>query len=272
MSMRSVSSTRPRSGDGDTSPKRSQGDETRWIHLVQSSDGKTDEVFISRIDDAWAYQMRVARQNGGWVVAELRVFPFAAISQLCAAQETIDDWDGFVPQGGLTARHLRRIPFRGGPISGLRQLDSCCDELARTYRERQRLAAELKRWRRTRTRFISTYTRRAEAAQRLARIAASYVQVRKMGSRRSNAEVARLLGLRVNQVRDAIHVARRKGLLSPTLKQGSAGGELTPRALDLLKADNAFATTARQIIDSTVQKIRAEMRGKAKTRQNYGGF
>src|SRR5678816_3153782 len=71
---------------------------------------------------------------------------------------------------------------------------------------------------------------------RLAWIARCYVEALRRGSRRQNADVARQLHLSEPQVRDSVLWARRKGLLSKTEKQGLPGGELTPRAIELLKS------------------------------------
>src|SRR5262249_7365956 len=69
---------------------------------------------------------------------------------------------------------------------------------------------------------------------RLASIAQSYVQASAMGSKRQNAHVAARLNMTIAQVRDAIHWARKKGLLSETRGRGVPGGELTPKAIALL--------------------------------------
>ena len=125
--------------------------------------------------------------------------------------------------GGLTARHLRQISFRrvGDP------------HMARAWR---RMKNELQRhWDRNRRGL-------GRGDVRLARIAQRYVAALTRGSRTQNADVARQLRITNAQVRDAIHRARKQGLLSPTGKQGVPGGELTSRALEILeRASDAAA-------------------------------
>ena len=74
--------------------------------------------------------------------------------------------------------------------------------------------------------------------ERYARIAAAYVARVEAGSRHAGADVASASRgtLSAAQVRDAIHTARGRGLLTPTTKQGRPGGQLTPRAEALLRA------------------------------------
>jgi CRP-like cAMP-binding protein len=91
----------------------------------------------------------------------------------------------------------------------------------------------------TRQRDALLTRREARGDVRLARIANYYVEASSRGSRTQNADVAKQLAMTPSQVRDAVHRARLQGLLSFTAKQGVAGGELTPKALELLRAQPA---------------------------------
>jgi hypothetical protein len=74
---------------------------------------------------------------------------------------------------------------------------------------------------------------------RYARIAAAYVARVETGSRHALADVASASRgtLSIAQVRDAIHTARQRGLLTPTTQQGRPGGQLTRPAEHLLRAE-----------------------------------
>ncbi len=74
---------------------------------------------------------------------------------------------------------------------------------------------------------------------RYAHIAAAYVARIQAGSRRALADIASASrgALSVAQVRDAVHAARRRGLLTATTTQGRPGGQLTRRAEAILRAE-----------------------------------
>jgi len=65
-----------------------------------------------------------------------------------------------------------------------------------------------------------------------AHVAAAYVAA--LNSRAPNEAVAEQLHLSTSRVRDLLHEARRRLLLT-TLGRGKAGGELTEKALKLLE-------------------------------------
>lgn len=200
-----------------------------------------------RLDGGWAYHMRLARQNGCWVVTQLRVFPCSDDLDLKRVEgDTADEASQSageaaprraqarslqkqpvpVPPGGLTARHLRQIPFgKHTVMAGLNSLTAAANAIADVYRQR---------------------AIQAHGDVRLARIAHAYVKALSRGSLRPNEDVAAQLGIRkASQVRDAIHMARRKGLLSSTRKRGVPGGELTAKAIELLRAESPPASVRR---------------------------
>jgi hypothetical protein len=210
---------------------------------------ENEATAVGQIEVGWAYEMHLLRQNGCWVVTQLRVFPGSdnlnlqilfnrtlysiELGDADEAARWARELAHFVlsrprqelpvpvQPGGLTARHLRRVPFgRHAPAAMLKGLDAASRKIADSYR---RLAA------------------RGGGDVKLARIAGLYAEALKRRSKRQNADVARQLGMKVSQVRDAIHLARRKGLLSSTRKQGVPGGELTPRAVEMLQIAESTA-------------------------------
>lgn len=122
-----------------------------------------------------------------------------------------------IPAGGLTARQLRQIKFNGS-ISPLKKLVKAAKAIANAYNE---------------TAQDDAY----DKDLRLAKIAAVYVDVLLHRSPKANADCAERLGLSPSQVRDAIHKARVRKLLTPSRGQGYAGGELTSTARALLEGD-----------------------------------
>lgn len=202
---------------------------------------------VGRIAGGWAYEMQLERQNGCWVVSQLRVFPDPGddldlerlLDQTKFWMEVgMADWAAdwarelarfararpqqqvaaHVPVGGLTARGLRRIPF--GKVNRVhtaagRVWPRMAKSLRRSYDRQNRLG---------------------RGDVRLARIARLYVQALEGRSRTPTVDVARQVRMKDSQVRDATHLARRRGLLSATRKQGRPGGELTAKAVELLKS------------------------------------
>src|SRR5262249_45112408 len=137
-----------------------------------------------------------------------------------------------VPPGGLTTRLLRKVPLRRGcQFDGLRSLDALCEKIARIRRVQkgaQNKVNALKKVIAERSaRRISRRARGWLGEANLVRIAFVYVNALGRGSRKANIDTAESLKLETWQVRDAIHHARRKGLLSATRTQGAGGGELT---------------------------------------------
>ena len=168
---------------------------------------------LGRIDPGWVYAMQLRVENGRWVVAELRVFPESDLLNRERMKRFVAESLDFssIPLGGLTARQLRRIPFRQ-PAESVHSL------------MKEALA-------------IVTQSARKNKALNLVRTAAVYVHLLRQHSRRPTADCARRLGLPVSRVRDAIHQARARKLLTGSDGQGSPGGELTAEALALLEPE-----------------------------------
>jgi hypothetical protein len=171
----------------------------------------------------WAYAMQIRMEQGRWVVAALRVFPEAELldSNRMKYLKSGPITDRAIPPGGLTARQLRQISFQE-PLAPYNGLMKAAKKIADQYK----------------------ITSPQTSDYDLARIAEIYVDVLRRGSRRSNQDRAKRTGLSPSQVRDAIHKARARGLLTPSRGQGFAGGELTPTAADLLKDGHLKAMAA----------------------------
>jgi hypothetical protein len=176
-----------------------------------------------RFAAGWAYLIWIDLQNSVWIVSGLQVFPepddwrgrvitFAHVRAFLEASTHYTEKE-LIPPGGLTARILRRLPFRGLELMNL--LMARAGEIAALY-SRPPIG---------------------QALERRAQIAAAYIEALKTGSRKPNEAVAKRLGLKTTAVRDAVHRARRDGLLTQTVRaghQGVYGGELTQKAIDLL--------------------------------------
>lgn len=173
-----------------------------------------DDIWsLGQLESDWIYAMRFRTQNGRWVVGELRVFPNSKLLNSKRVERWLAEPLEFVqeiPLGGLTARQLRRIPF-GKPIAAMDGLMKAARAIAQHYRKS------------------------GDRDLKLLPIAEAYVACLRRRSRRPTADCAQQMGLSGSQVRDAVHQARKQGLLTSSRGQGFAGGELTPRALALLQ-------------------------------------
>jgi hypothetical protein len=188
----------------------------------------------------WIAAYRIAAADGPPVIAELRVFPAEA------GRPGRGRWSGEVlgtrshaPRGGITVRLLRRLrpgqPLRF--VSGLLQrLRTEAPETARALGWTLPPAPtppSLPRPRRGRPGRTDLF---------YARVAAEYVHAVQAGSPYPVADLARRRRQPPARVRDMIHTARRRGLLSPH-RRGVRGGELTDRANALLSGTGPPAPT-----------------------------
>jgi hypothetical protein len=78
---------------------------------------------------------------------------------------------------------------------------------------------------------------RRDRLRRLAATAALYVEAIGAGRRDPNESVAEAQGRPMRAVRDDIYAARREGLLTGSVRRGRPGGQLTPRAHEILGSD-----------------------------------
>lgn len=189
---------------------------------------KRQGLWSSLIRPPWVFEFRmVPNSRGAPVIAELRV-------SLLPDRE--------LPEPGLTTRALRSFSTteaesiaRGWPklLVGSKHWPSrrrptpseVFEELGEEYAgfDSRMLGA-------TRT------GKRGHSDLLYAQLAAEYVALVESGSKKPLAELARRHGLKHATVADRIRTARdpKRGLLTPS-PRGRPGGELTRRALDLLR-------------------------------------
>lgn len=134
---------------------------------------------------------------------------------------------------GITARMLSRMPL--GQI--------LTEARAFMYREQRSLQKALPAERRTVVpEIVAELSRRpgrkGKSDLPYVEIAAEYVDLLSR-SRSPIQELAKSRQLRASRARNIVHEARRRGLLSSPGQTGSAGGQLTQKALDLLKTPTA---------------------------------
>lgn len=236
-------------------------------HVLRRSGGNvpvSNLWFEVDIDDGWRAAFRlVPYANGEPVVAEIRVFPAdewpdrapgtwrAEYLGLRAMDRTVtegaEDGRRFPNIGqGVTAQLLRKVPLR----SVQRVRKSFAEQIGRVVGRQYeavtkdgmdpQVATALQRLHTSGFRSGPTAVaaeRRADAWPdlRYAQLAAAYVERIDAGSRSPIADIARQAkDLSAAQVRDAIHTARKRGLLSETRKRGVPGGQLTAVARALL--------------------------------------
>jgi hypothetical protein len=185
----------------------------------------------------WAYAL-FARHDDRDVLVELRIFPgtghrypFLDDYDHATAPE-IGTWSGSrgdlvdMPADGITARLLRDIRLT--------------DLTARMQRERYVIEFMHGMRDRMRTRDARDVPVRPGRAGKpdiyYARWARRYVE--RLSARSPIAELAAEHGLKPEQVRDVIHEARVRELLTKG-SRGKAGGALTEKALKLLKSNEA---------------------------------
>lgn len=181
------------------------------------------------VADRWRAAFRLMESDDTFVVAEVRLFPrdefpgrphgewraskLGLLAGLLAGErKSGNKHASFAPLGsGITARLLREIPFA----------------------EHIRFAGHVPQRNRPEADELKDGPRRGRSDLFYARLAASYAARTDAGSRRPVADVARTVKMSTAQVRDAIHTARQRGLLTKAAA-GRPGGALTPRGAALL--------------------------------------
>ena len=197
-------------------------------------------VFEVDLADGWVCAYRMADQGGQSVVAELRIHPKGEDA----------------PQGGLTTRLLRRVKLGEhaaaitarlrGMASGGTPLEERTTHIpaapGRASQKRITFGpedfdrdiaeglgfSEPPRERRP--------GRPGKSDREYAELAREYVEALESGSRRPTADVARKAHrfTDASHIRDGLHEARKRGLLTRPQTKGKAGGILTDRARALL--------------------------------------
>jgi hypothetical protein len=161
----------------------------------------------------WWVDAELELRDGALIVRSVRLQPYGTAARPDGAMI------GPTPEGGMTAEVLRSVP-----LAKLRNM------LLEHPRAREMLSAT----------YGSEHVAALEAARRPGRAgrddvfyagwAAEYVDA---GSSKPNAKLAERHGLDVATIREFVHEARRRDLLTKGVP-GKAGGALTPKAKKLL--------------------------------------
>lgn len=173
------------------------------------------------------------RDFPGWVF-ELELDADGTVRQLTVTPSTVQQgtdegaavYPGTAPAGGVTARMLRRVPL-GAISEGLRK-----DVVGRV--------AQVKSDRVAQAEWVSDFDenrrpgRRGRSDRFYAELALAYVAL--LPSAAPVAELAAARHLSTSQMRGLLHEARTRKLLT-TPPQGRSGGQLTPKARELLEED-----------------------------------
>jgi hypothetical protein len=188
------------------------------------------------IDREWMAASRLAVQDGQLVVAEVRVFPRENRKKAVPGRWSADvlGTKAPVPRGGVTARVLRRVRVAEHSKRTQEVVDSLVKDSGPWLFEPDRSLGALGLMPSDQAR-----PRPARKAGRpdqfYAKLAADYVQRIQGGARHPIKAMAGRRRVRAQTMRDWIHEARARGLLTAGA-QGRAGGQLTPLADRVLKS------------------------------------
>ncbi|MDP8975154.1 MAG: hypothetical protein M3N28_02075 [Actinomycetota bacterium] len=179
--------------------------------------------------DGWYVSAIFLEEEGQLVMAELKVFPGPGSRSdgRRGARRKPGDWSGRqdalreVPDGGVSARLLRCIR-----LTDLQQL--VMSELPATSGASGQP---------TRSARVGRPGSAGRPDRQYAEWAFRYAKKLAEGSRSPIKDLAAEHGRSPGQVRDLIHDARVRGLLSKE-RQGRAAGSLTPKAIQLLRGDD----------------------------------
>jgi hypothetical protein len=198
-----------------------------------------------RVDpqECWLALYRIELQEGQLVVAEIRIVPWPRVAvELKGLREGAPVITA-IPDGGISARALRRLQIGQALKLGREWLEG--------HFKVDALRARDPRWFRVTTPASHGITaemleaprrpgRRGRGDLFYAEIVALYVEAVEAGSPHPVQEVRRRLEEERNQpyteasVRALIHQGRQRGLLTRS-PRGVAGGQLTPKAHDVLR-------------------------------------
>jgi hypothetical protein len=181
------------------------------------------------LGDGWVAAYRLTAEGSQAVVAELRVFPgdlghLPGLGDANVAESP--------PMGGLTTRIARDA----AAIKPARELGH--DHLAAFDRAKNREEVRRHgRYLKTRAPLLDTEPRRPGRRGRndefYADIALRYWLLMADGNSTPTAALARQMSYSPQRIRDLVHEARSRGLLTKS-PPGRAGGELTPKTQELL--------------------------------------
>lgn len=183
----------------------------------------------------WMAAYRLVPQAGSVVIGEARLFPAEPITPGALHQRDPGRWAGEfmgdeapVPRGGLTARLLRQLrPGEHSTYIG-QILEASRARYGRRPPFREAFYESAEKPRRQRRR-----SRKGRDDVFLAQLARDYVRAVESGDTKPRITVARRWRSTPTEIRDALHQARRRGLLAGA-RHGKRGGILTASALALL--------------------------------------
>jgi hypothetical protein len=182
------------------------------VYRERRADGSCEYVVSFVNVQGFRAEMRLALQGGRLVVSELHVTPEG----------------GALPPGGITSRLLRYIPVHAHVQRVRREdlesvvLGTELEELLRAFDT----PAPAPR--------ASGPGRRPVATETLLDVADAYARAVKARSAHPTRDAAAALDMKMVRVRDYVHRARIRGLLTPS-PQGRPGGTLTPIARAMLQ-------------------------------------
>lgn len=190
-------------------------------------------VEVPIIDTRWTSALRLALQDGHLVVAEVRVFPNEPNRKQAGLWSYQEIGVGAkVPRGGLKTKLLRKVKLGAYAKSARQVVESLTKRLAE-YLEQAPAAVVPEVYRALRLPAAPPARRRGRPDKFYAHLADQYARACEHRSRRPVADLAERYGVPQPQMRDMLHEARERGLLTKG-DPGRSGGELTPLALTML--------------------------------------
>jgi hypothetical protein len=184
-----------------------------WGYDDSADSAWATAIILAPDDDIWiehlALHMELESRNGAMEITELVIRP---------GQQH--------PEGGVVTVDLRHIPLHAISQDVMRNLGSGESPDGWIFAP----PAAPKGWA---TSLAKRPGRAGKPDIHYALVAAEYV--RHLGEPKPLARLAKELPLEASQVRSILYEARRRGLLTDPTVPGRAGGELTPKALDILR-------------------------------------
>jgi hypothetical protein len=175
----------------------------------------------------WAAWYRIVAQDGAPIIAEVRVCPADAVPDDAPGESSarLLGHRATAPRAGVTAELLRRVRVgeylkeAGDILESMRPFEPLVADRGFTDPPRRGPG------------------RKGHSNEFYAQLADDYVTAIKAGSRSPAADVARRRRLSAPRVRDMLHEARHRGLLTPATMPGRRGpADLTERGRAVLKA------------------------------------
>ena len=200
------------------------------------------------VDDEWmaAYRL-LPGVHSEPVIAEIRIFPLERKKGRPPGRWSAEvlGIDAKTPENGISAEVIRQVrvgEHRQVGMEFFRWLRGHFTEPSRAEKTAS-VSAAPKKW--SVNAFMPTSSptpKRGRPQMRsdefYAKLAEAYTQRVAQGSPHPTEDVARRRKLSAARVRDLLHTARQRGLLS-TVGRGRSGGDLTPKALAVLNPEGA---------------------------------